>query len=934
MNKRKPLFVIAIIITGILGINAIEELAGPQPGHTGAPGEFTCAYCHSGNPITSGNVWDNISFYSDIPALGYNKDSTYNITISIRQNGKSSFGFQLTTLTKYTSAMAGTLVLSDPTRTKLTTNSTRYYVSHTNGSTAWNDSNSWSFQWTAPSTNTGPVKFYAALVTGNNNSAQSGDTVYTKSWTINQGTLNPTAEIQLSENRVCVGDTVFFSGSGLNSPTQFEWLLYGGTPSSSNSKNGYVVYESPGNNNIRLVTRNSFGASSPTVATVSVLKTPSAELITNKPPFICGADSVKISADAGNNTYKWNIGLTSEEIYVKDSGAYFVEIQNQNGCKVFSDTLRIGIGSIPLVNLFSNNNSDTVCKKQVVEFVATNGLAYYLFYNDTILKKSDSSNIYLTNDLKSDEDIFAIGYNHEGCFDTSNRISFEVFDILETPSLNSGKITTNSIEVNWGSVLGAVGYEISSDSGKSWTFYDTNSIFSHTVIDLPFQQKIEILMRAVSDGYCRYSDTAKLVTSTLPCSEIKYKLVFDSVICENEHVRIELNDLDISSFSVSIDSHAFTKDSIFILHPKQNKVFNILVIDSNSLNCPPLKLQVPVQVKQMPDISLATMSGKREFCENDSLILLSVYSDSVSDYSFYRNSDLIYSGDFDTLLISNPDHKDVFYLRYLIQNGCIGVTEDIIIDVFPNPVVSLVSNKDEQTFCEGDTLTFEATSGFSKYHFFKNSVLDTIVLNNLLNILNIEKPSLFFVKAESDKGCFGYSDTLLATMNKLPNIGFYYQNIYLDYWFKDTTRNVVNRLWDFGDGATSTQKNQTHLYDQEGEYIVELWVEDSNQCSVSDTQMILAKANSIYDNENKNNLDVYYNQASKSLMLKTNFNNNETVSFELYSMKGVLIKSEKNIAVKKGEQLYKFDVSDVSNGFYVSMVSLRSKKVSKKLRIF
>ena len=46
----------------------------------------------------------------------------------------------------------------------------------------------WSFNWTAPATNVGPITFYAAGLQGDNSGDESGDETYTKTAVIQPGT--------------------------------------------------------------------------------------------------------------------------------------------------------------------------------------------------------------------------------------------------------------------------------------------------------------------------------------------------------------------------------------------------------------------------------------------------------------------------------------------------------------------------------------------------------------------------------------------------------------------------------------------------------------------------------------------------------------------------------------------------------------------------
>ena len=61
-----------------------------------------------------------------------------------------------------------------------------------------------------------------------------------------------------------------------------------------------------------------------------------------------------------------------------------------------------------------------------------------------------------------------------------------------------------------------------------------------------------------------------------------------------------------------------------------------------------------------------------------------------------------------------------------------------------------------------------------------------------------------------------------------PVVNFYYSaqgsTVPLTVTFNDRSLNAVSWLWDFGDGATSTQQNPVHVYTTAGDYVITLTV--------------------------------------------------------------------------------------------------------------
>jgi len=169
--------------------------SGPTDGLTGAPGENTCVGCHDTYSLNSGSGIDSIIFDNGLSST-YIPGNTYSISAMIQQGTATKFGFQLTVLKSSDNMTAGTLVLTDASRTKLFTDGGRSYIVHTSAGTTAPTAgiNTWSFNWTAPSTNVGQVVFYLVTMTTNNNSSTSGDYVYTTSLTVNPNTTTDIAE--------------------------------------------------------------------------------------------------------------------------------------------------------------------------------------------------------------------------------------------------------------------------------------------------------------------------------------------------------------------------------------------------------------------------------------------------------------------------------------------------------------------------------------------------------------------------------------------------------------------------------------------------------------------------------------------------------------------------------------------------------------------
>lgn len=211
------LFFTMIICISFLSMTPLDIMksGGGPPYNTKAPGEKTCSGAESPNNCHSGGIADNagpatksITFSG---GTSYVPGQTYTVTITISHPTRNRFGFQIVALRNSDDANAGTAILTDLARTQSQIPAyglyqTRNYVMHVlNGSNGIANSCTWSYNWTAPSTNVGAITFYACMLAANNNNANdAGDETY-----FSQLTINPTAT-GISTQKLDVGTILVY----------------------------------------------------------------------------------------------------------------------------------------------------------------------------------------------------------------------------------------------------------------------------------------------------------------------------------------------------------------------------------------------------------------------------------------------------------------------------------------------------------------------------------------------------------------------------------------------------------------------------------------------------------------------------------------------------------------------------------------------------
>jgi hypothetical protein len=157
----------------------VANKTGSAGGYTGSPGDNsnTCVSCHGG---TANSVSGWIT--TNIPETGYSPGEVYVITLTATDANAGRFGFEITAEDEANNKIPN-FNLTNVNDTKLT--NAGKAITHTiTGTDKVGDGKIWSFEWTAPEVETGPVTFYAAINAANDNGFNSGDKIYKTSTTI------------------------------------------------------------------------------------------------------------------------------------------------------------------------------------------------------------------------------------------------------------------------------------------------------------------------------------------------------------------------------------------------------------------------------------------------------------------------------------------------------------------------------------------------------------------------------------------------------------------------------------------------------------------------------------------------------------------------------------------------------------------------------
>lgn len=199
------------------------------------------------------------------------------------------------------------------------------------------------------------------------------DNMYLKSQKI------PVANFSLPASG-CVGQSIQLNDNSANMVSGWNWIIPGGSPSSSIVQNPQIVYSSVGTKTITLYATNVIGTTNTSAAytrTIAIYAVPN---VNSNSSIICAGASATLMA-TGATSYSWSSGQTTSSIVVTPSAtsAYTVT-GTTNGCSNFDvSAVIIPATSIPEICTVS---IDSLFQNNIV------------FWDKTITNKVDSFIIY------------------------------------------------------------------------------------------------------------------------------------------------------------------------------------------------------------------------------------------------------------------------------------------------------------------------------------------------------------------------------------------------------------------------------------------------------------------------------------------------------------------------------------------------------------
>ena len=300
-----------------------------------------------------------------------------------------------------------------------------------------------------------------------------------------------------------------------------------------------------------------------------------------------------------------------------------------------------------------------------------------------------------------------------------------------------------------------------------------------------------------------------------------------------------------------------------------------------------------------------TITGETTFCQGDSVVL-----SAPAGYLYsWSNGE-----DEQNINVTQPDS---YSLKVIDSNGWESPSSDTIkvyVDSLPDKPDIIASGV--TTFCQGDSLTLSAPSGFT--YNWSNGVST--------REMKIDTTGSYSLTVTDENSCTSpVSDTVIVTVNALPVIDLGNDTtITTDYIiFLDAGAGFASYLWS-NDSITQTIEIDGSEVGT-GIYNYSVTVTDDNTCSNSDTIEITVESGSGIDNLSlKPLIKLYPNPTTGIINIIIEGYSEQNLTIEVLNITGELVYSKqlKNMKVKTIE---KIDLSDQPKGIYI--IKLHNNKI-------
>ncbi len=539
--------------------------------------------------------------------------------------------------------------------------------------------------------------------------------------------VNPRPQLKIVTSRraICLGDSTYLDAV-TNVLCNYQW-------NTGEVTNGIWVKPNATTTYTVTVTDN-LGYTNNKSITVTVYSKPSL-MVNPYPVYVCKGGSAKIRA-YGAKYYTWSpsnyLDRTTGSLVTTStpvSTTYQLIGEDNFGC---IDSIYIQVQVVPNAAIHISNNYFDICQGDSISISST-GASTYKWLPGKFLNDSTASSVIAKPNTTIQYKV--VGFNAYGCSDT---LSAKV-QVRQSP-----KVTVSDKMQH---ICIGDSAEITASGAKYYYWYPNTGLNSNTNATIKVSPTTTTIYTVVGTNLngCKDSALTQIGVHAYPNININPT---NTQVCPNDSVI--LTAIGASTYNWYPDVYLDTNKGNSVIC-KPDTSINYRIIGKTDYGCSDTAF-TNVEVSPISVIS----SSRKRVCEGDTVVL--------SAYSNTNNVSYLWSnGDVNSNIFIIPTQSTIVHLLSTNSNGCVNDTS-IFIEVEPNPIISVVSDK--SSVCVGDIVSLQA-SGAVLYTWSSDS--SNLVLHG--NDINVNQyvPNTYHVVGKTLLGCKDTASISIGTYPK-PNV--------------------------------------------------------------------------------------------------------------------------------------------------------------------
>ncbi|MFC5536490.1 beta strand repeat-containing protein, partial [Rhodocytophaga aerolata] len=577
-----------------------------------------------------------------------------------------------------------------------------------------------------------------------------------------------------SDNKICQGESITFTA---NAPTATTYEFFvNGLSVQNSATNLYTTSLLTNGQTVTVKATTATGCSATSSGiTTTVNPLPAVSLSSSDADnTICQGEQVTFTANSATAVnYEFFVdGIskqngTSHQFITNSltSGqSIAVLVTTAQGCSTMSSAISTVVKNLPLIVLSSSDLDNTICPGETVTFSAYSPTGTnYIFFVDGVSVQNSPSNVYTTSTLSDGQTLKVLVTSADGCSSTSTGITTTVIDFTLTLTSSDADNTICPGE--------AVTFTAVSSAATSFEFFvnglSVQSGTSNTFTTSSLTDGQLVYVKANTSACSLNSQTIKTTIESLTVSLASSDS--DNKICLNQAVVFTATAPSTATYfeffldGVTVQAGTAKTYTTSALTNGEN----IWVVARTISGCTATSNSINTAIDEIA-ISLTSSASDNKICQGE-MVTFTANSATAVNYEFFVNGVSVQNSATNLYTTSSLTNGQVLTVKATTAYGCTIVSSGITTAVNAVPVLTLTSSDADNIICQGETVTFTASSTVAaSFDFLINGSVVQSGAANTFTTTGLTNGQTVTVRATTTNSCAALSSGITITVNPMP----------------------------------------------------------------------------------------------------------------------------------------------------------------------